>query len=263
MLAMFQSKPLLDEQSVNWIFETFAWALTHFDREEFFHRTKLLQPTNEFFPGRVDSHQNKAETIFQHTLNYTGLSHWPFKLVTPERFEQLALPDLNLEKIQRHSAPDDLPVQYDAGFLNLTYTIPQTYKSEDLASSFAHLMAQHMVLQSKQLPPGGRDFLIEATELLAIFMGFGVLMANSAYTFRGGCGSCYNPHANRQATMSEDEVLFSLALFCRLKEIPSSVATQHLKKHLKAIYKKALKQIDNESAQVQVLLDYKTEYRKV
>lgn len=256
MLNLFKSAPLLEKDSAEWMFDTFAWALTHFDSEEFFKRSRLIQPSNEFFPGRVDNVHAKAENIFQHCLNYSGLKHWPLALQAPEYFQNIAPQPLQLEQMQRQSGGAQLPAIVSNEKLQLTYNPQQTLKPEDLASSFAHGFAQHLVMQSQQLPPGGADYFTEATELVGIFMGFGVMFANSAYTFRGGCGSCYNGAANRQATLSENEVVFALALFCRLKNIPTKEASQHLKSHLKGAYKKAIKQIDAQPEQLARLLKY-------
>ena len=111
--------------------------------------------------------------------------------------------------------------------------------------------------QSQQIPPGGATYFNASTEIVAIFMGFGVMMANSAYTFRGGCGSCYNAQANRQATLSEENVIFALALFCRLKGIKTADATRHLKGYLRTNFKQALKQIEREPVRLQQLLALK------
>jgi hypothetical protein len=80
-------------------------------------------------------------------------------------------------------------------------------------------MTQHLVAQSQLVPIGGENYFAEATEIVAVFMGFGILMSNSAYTFRGSCGRCYNADANRHASLSEDKMIFALAIFCRLKGI--------------------------------------------
>lgn len=265
MLKLFKPKPLIDQSSADWIFAAFGWALTYFDKEEFFQRSCLVQPTNDFFPGRVDSVHAKAENIFQGTLKYAGLKHWPFQLQKPELFQDQPPQLLQLTELPRNSGETSLPAllssqafeQASEVELNLSYNPNQTLKPEDLSSSFAHILAQHMVLQSQQLPPGGKEYYAEGTEILAIFMGFGVMFANSAYTFRGGCGSCYNAQANRQATLSENDVIFSLALYCRLKDIPTADATRHLKKHLKSSYKQAVKQIDQQPEQLKKLLAFK------
>ena len=260
MLSFLKSKPLIEQSSADWIFEAYEWAITHFDSQEFFSRSRLIQPTNEFFAGSVNSVHEKAETVYKHTLNYAGLVHWPFQLQAPEQYQykpsqQLSLnADDNSAVVARVSSGSTLPVIVSDEPLFMTYNPQQTLKPEDLSSSFAHIMAQYLVIQSQSFPPGGPDYFAEGTEVLAIFMGFGVMFANSAYTFRGGCGSCYNGQSNRQATLSESEVLFSMALYCTLKQIPTAEATRYLKKHLKSGYKRALKQINSQTGKVEALL---------
>lgn len=258
MLSIFKFRPLIDLSSADWICDTFEWAMQNFDNEEFFKRSRLVLPTNEFFPGNVDSVHAKAENIFKHTLMYTGLAHWPFQLQLPELFESLPAHQIELVRVERNSTVSMLPVTYQRP-LTLSYNPQQTLKPEDLSSSFAHVMAQHMLLQSRQLPPGGEDYLSEGSEILAVFMGFGVMFANSAYTFRGGCGSCYNAQANRTASLSENEIIFALALYCRLKGIEDSHAFSCLKKHLKSNYKQACKQLDKRPDRLVRLMEYKRE----
>lgn len=259
MLNLFKARPLIDQSSADWIFDTYAWALEYFDSNDFFTRSRLIQPSNEFFPGRVDSVHAKAENIFNATLSHAGLSHWPLVLQAPEQFQNSATPLLNIQSFERNSGKSKLPSLKTDQPLHLSYNPQQTLKPEDLSSSFAHNIAQQLAFQSQILPPGGSDYFLEGTEVLAIFLGFGVMFANSAYTFRGGCGSCYNAQANRQATLTENDVMFALALFCRLKEIPGSEATRFLKKHLRSSFKQATKQIN---AQPQEKLDKLLAFKK-
>ncbi|MFL0798373.1 MAG: hypothetical protein K6L73_12885 [Cellvibrionaceae bacterium] len=255
MLALFKPRPLISESSAQWIFDTATWVLEHFDGEEILKRSRLILPSNEFFPGRVDSVHSKALNIFNHTLTYSGLAHWPYQLQEPNAFLPREMKDFPLEGLPQgiieRNSERPLAALNSRLPLNISYTPQQVGKPEDLSSSFAHFIAQIAVLQSRELPPGGAEYFAEATEMLAIFMGFGVLFANSAYTFRGGCGSCYNPAANRVATLSEDEVVFALALYCQLKNIPNAEATRHLKKYLRGSYKKAVKQISRETRQLE------------
>ncbi|MBL1416227.1 MAG: hypothetical protein COB27_005055 [Moritella sp.] len=258
MLNIFRSKPLIDDASCEWMFDTFEWALTHFDQQEFFQRSQLIQPTNDFFPGNIDSRHGMAETIFNHVVKYAGLSHWPLQLQAPQNFSSQPPALLDLSAIQRNSSVSNtLPALIAPQPLAMTYNPQQASKPGDLASSYAHHLAQHIVAQSQQLPPGGADYFNASTEIVAVFMGFGVMMANSAYTFRGGCGSCYNAQANRQASLSEDNVVFALALFCRLKGISTGDATRNLKGYLRRDFKQALKQIEREPARLQQLLALK------
>ena len=66
--SWLRPQQLVDDQSAIWIVDCFQYALEHFDREEFFNRCQLIQPTNTFFPGNVSSVQEKAQNIFHHPL---------------------------------------------------------------------------------------------------------------------------------------------------------------------------------------------------
>lgn len=255
--SLFRTRALVDQTTEDFIFSTVAWALHNFDHDEFFQRTRLVEPTNEFFPGRVNSVHEKAQNIFQHTLRYSGLSHWPFELKSMIEYElnsecQLQpQPQPELEYVHRNSAIElPVPIIMTEQPLFIFYNPQQTLKPEDLSASYAHVIAQHLMIQKGLLPPGGNRFFAEASEILASIMGFGVLLSNSAYTFRGGCGSCYNAMANRQPALTELDNVFVLALFSRLKGIRYTQATRHLKKHLRPSFKRAVKQIDRRLAQV-------------
>jgi len=248
MLNFFKTKPLLTDEDAKWIIDTFHWALTHFDHEEFFSRSVLVEPSDKFFPGQVDSHQAMASTVFQSTLKYSGLAHWPMQLVHPASFNSQPPAFLGLDfsaGIKRNSSTQPCTPLRSEYPLSITYNLNQTLKPEDLSASFAHYISQHLLAQSQLEPLGGKQYFAQATEIIAVFMGFGILMANSAYTFRGSCGRCYNADANRHATLSEDKIVFALALFCRLKGIESAKVTKHLKKYLRTLFKQAMKQLQH------------------
>lgn len=250
MFNLFKSQPLVDDNTLEWSLTTFAWALQFFDQQDFFSRSRLVQPSNEFFPGRVSSVDEKAANIFQHTLNHAGLSHWPFSLQPIQALQidpqcQLTpAAQASLMTIERNSCDNSVLNKITSDQpLQVFYNPQQTLKPEDMAASFAHVIAQHLIIQSQQLPPGGMEYFNEASELLACMMGFGVLLSNSAFTYRGGCGSCYNPQANRQPALTEIDNVLLLALYCRLKNIDNKQAMQSLKKHLHKPYQQACKQL--------------------
>ena len=82
-----------------------------------------------------------------------------------------------------------------------------------------------------------------AGELTGIFMGFGLMFANSAVVQRsGGCGGCGGGQSPvRQVFMNEEEATYALAVFCHLKGIDRNQASKHLKKHMRGFFKAALK----------------------
>ena len=112
-----------------------------------------------------------------------------------------------------------------------------------LIASYAHQMAAVLVHYSQDEVPGGAANRPQATEVIACFMGFGLMMANSAYNFRGGCGSCHRAATDRQSMLAETDVTYALALFAELKGIPAKAVTPHLKSYLRPVYKQCVKDI--------------------
>lgn len=250
VFGRFNKQPVVDPASSEWIFEAFGWALQNFDAELFYSDTVLVRPTNEYFPGKVNSVHGMAEIIFERVKGYAGVSHWP-TLVQDQSVCRL----VESQQVQIHGAlrgPAGIADELidDSQRLVIPYNPQQINNPEGMIATYAHIIAHHMGRMTKVPPPGGIAYWPQATELLAIFLGFGFMFANSAYNFRGGCGSCYNPYAQRDAYLSEVEATYALALFCQLKSIPTSEVKAHLKSHLRGTYRQSVKEITAKLQQV-------------
>lgn len=244
MFGLFGNKALLDDVSTQWLFDAFAWSLDSFDADLFYNNTLLVLPTNQFFPGRVHTVHGMASLIFDQVKSYAGISHWPTRIADHNNCSLLNAPQVEIKGALR--GPDgvvDESVTDDRRLLIL-YNPQQINNPEGMIASFAHALAHHMGQMAKVPPPGGVEYWPHVTEVLAVYLGFGLMFANSAFTFRGGCGSCYNPNANRNAYLSEQEATYALAIFAVLKDIPNPSVTGHLKSHLRGFYKKAVKDIN-------------------
>ena len=244
MLGLFEDRTLLEKSSAQWLFDAFAWSLDNFDANIFYNNTVLVLPTNQFFPGRVESVHGMASLIFDQVKRYAGISHWPTRIADQSSCSLLNAPNIEIKGALR--GPDGVADESitDDRRLLIPYNPQQLNNPEGTIASFAHILAHHMGQMAKEPPPGGVEYWPHVTELLAVYLGFGLMFANSAFTFRGGCGSCYNPNANRDAYLSEREATYALAIFAVLKDIPNSSVTGHLKSHLRGFYKKAVKEIN-------------------
>ena len=104
---------------------------------------------------------------------------------------------------------------------------------------------------SKEPPPGGVENWPHITEVVAVFMGFGLMMANSANTVKiRYCGSCSGPAVERGNALSQYDITYALAIFCCLKEIPMREVLVNLKKSLRPFYKKAAKEVMNKTEEL-------------
>lgn len=243
MFGLLKSTPLLETSSTQWMLDVFAWSLKNFDAEIFYDHTVLVEPSNRFFPGRENSELGMANLIFDRVKYYAAVSHWPTLVVD---HASCSIPNSGQVEI---GGPLRLPgARMDASVsqqnrLLIPYNSQQINNPEGLIATFAHTLAHYLGQMAKEPPPGGVEYWPHVTELIAIYLGFGLMFANSAYTFRGGCGSCYNANANRDAYLSEQQSVYALAIFARLKGLPNAAVTRHLKSHLRGFYKKAAKEI--------------------
>lgn len=270
MLNLFnRNRELLDEEIIEWIFNCYGWALEQFDKDVFFNETLLVLPDNAHFPGKETTAEGMANLIFDQVKSYAGMAHWPTHLYnvennpTPVAATQTVVIDGSLrgKNAKQQSAQVMLSQSSDAQAAMPVSSIPQTsfaqtsnhiafsYHPQQLKSPagiiahFAHGLSHHLAGTAKVLPPGGTDYVPMAGELIGVFMGFGIMFANSAIVPRtGGCGGCGGGQAPvRQVFLNEEEATYALAVFCYLKSIEGNKVSRHLKKHLRSFFKAALK----------------------
>ena len=252
-ISLFNSQPVLDEPSILWIFDLFRWGLQQFDAQLFYDETQLVVPSNDNFPGCADSAHGKAELIFGRVKQYAGVTHWPCQLVEPGAFNPGAAQQLRLQGPVRRAAGADGPLESCVP-ITISYDPNQLRTPEILIANYAHILAHYMGSLASEPPPGGTENWPQATEILAVFMGFGLMFANTAFTLRSsGCGSCRGPLAERSNYLSQFDVTYGLALFCVLKEIPKKTVLPYLKKTLRGYFKKALKDITEREQELALL----------
>jgi hypothetical protein len=236
MLTFFNRKQLLlDEEIIEWIFNCYAWTLEQFDKDFFVNKADLVIPDNEHFPGRENSADGMASLIFDQVKQYAGMAHWHTPLYN------LINSSIVAQSNQQIANEGTFP-QTDTS-IGYKYHPEQLKSPEGIIAHFAHGLSHQLARTAKVPPPGGEDYLPMARELTGVFMGFGIMFANSAVVARaGGCGGCGGaPSPVRQIFLSEEEATYALAVFCHLKSIDSRKAAKHLKKHLRRYFKAALK----------------------
>ncbi|KRT54255.1 hypothetical protein [endosymbiont of Ridgeia piscesae] len=251
MFGLLKSTPPIDEPSAEWLFDAYAWALRNFDARVFHQESILVVPSNEHFPGRENSLHGMAELIFEQVKVYAGMAHWPCRLLDQQACMTLETPSLRLAGAIRGSRGIPLKAVAEDQKLIVLYQPNQVSNPEALIASFAHTLAHYLGTTAEEPPPGGPEQWPHLTELLAVFMGFGLMFANSVYAFKGSsCGSCGGGAPGRSAFLSEEETTYALAIFAVLKEIPAKDVSRHLKKSLRPVYKQALKDLAGRGEQL-------------
>lgn len=239
---LFKPKPLLHESDIQWLLEGYAWALRNFGSDEFYNQSRLLEPSDNCFPGRADSADSMAELTFNHVRRYAGLEHWPYRLLDHNQYDGDTAPAGDIHQTMAARARgEEAP-------LTFFYEPLQSRKPEVMIANYAHALAAHLSHLAAEEPPCDREQWPHMMELVAIHMGFGIMFANTALpVLAGGCGSCRHPAMERQGALTELQALYALAIFCALKEIPAKQAAPYLKPHLRSLLKKAVADLGQRS----------------
>jgi len=241
VFGLLDRRPLLDEAYAIWMLDVFAWALRNFDPVMFREETFLVTPTNRHFPGRANSPEEMAELIFDRVVSYAGMAHWPLKLLPPGSCVLEPPSGTSAIATERGSraaiaatASAAVTVSYEPDYLN---------NPEAMIAIFAHTLAHYLGTSATEPAPGGAENWPHVTEILAVFLGFGLMFANTALVLpRGGC--CGGPVVRRQAFVSQHDITYALAIFSTLKDLPQKEVLRHLKKPLRGHFRRASRELE-------------------
>ena len=194
------TKPFLDASRRDWQFATFAWLLRNCGGYPKFLETTLVLPTEEHFPDRGMSGHAGVAALFRCVRDHAGMADWPCA-VEPEPQQPRVTA----------AAPARIPViTYQAGADGPT----------SLVATFAHELARYLVDTFEEPAPGGVMLHEPAIDLAAVFMGFGLFMANASFESAG-------------QELNEGEFVHALAMFCLLRKLDPESISGHLNPHLR------------------------------
>ena len=243
MFSFFRKRPLIEEDTSNWIIVAFEWALKNYGSDIFHNETILVTPSSKHFPEKMNSLDEMVKYTFEQVRKYAGMENWPCRLEAQEDdINPVVAPTIVLKGAPSGPAgtfqySDEAVITYNTKLIN---------RPESLVATFAHELAHYLSGVVKEPPPGGEEYWEHATDLTAIFLGFGVFLANSAFTFEQytSVGS-QGWSSSRQGYMTEQEIVYALAIFCVLKDIPVTEAVSYLDSHLRSYFKKCYRELHN------------------
>jgi len=249
----------LDPGTTAWIFDTCEWVLTEFGTDPFYEATSLVLPTDEYFPQRrSESPDEVAQALFGAVKKFAGMENWDCELRAQEVDPMVVVaPTVVMQGVPSGPA-GTFSVKDDA--IVITYNPDELSRPESLIATFAHELAHFLSFSTAVRPPGGDDFEEPAADLLAVFLGFGVFLANSAFQFSQYTGVDSQGWSSRsQGYLSQDELIYGLALFAELKSTPSEYVVPHLDSHLRSFLKKSRRDIvENFGSELRRLSDIRS-----
>ena len=174
----------LSEDEWEWLLATLKWLESEFpDRAA----GPLALPTADHFPVVSKDPAERATELFEHVRVKCGLEHVAVNLVAVQGQSGPPVPLSPAIASQKWSGAAGT-FQIDAGGTGgnvptITYAAESINEPITLIATFAHELAHLQLAYAPSCPPGGEECEEEATDFAAVWMGFGLFLAESAFVY--------------------------------------------------------------------------------
>lgn len=243
-MGWFGPKLPIDEDELEWQLATFQWLMLRLGGLEVIQEAEPFLPNENDFPVIATNDHERASQFFDHVRRLAGMEQWPVRLEAGEEDRSV------------HIAPGMALVHHDAAKPLGTFSVEAAGAQAEvviryhprlvrdpagLIATFAHELCHYLINDLAEPPPGGWELEELATDLTAVFLGFGIFMANSAKSF--AAFSSFNEmgwESRRSGYLSEAALVTGIAIREQLVgRDPLAVAAPHLKAHLRSDLKNA------------------------
>lgn len=234
MLSLFGPRLPIDADELEWQLATFKWLGEEFGE---IGESPLVLPTPEWFPPSRSTGPTRVREIFDTVRSLAGMEQWECELRAGERSRPVAAGNAHLLRHEGAPAPSGTFEVAAAGDgaprVVITYNPDLETAPAQLIATFAHELAHYLMQSAQTAPPGGWELHELHTDLCAVYMGFGIFLANGARQFSqfqsaGEMGWS----SSVQGYLSEGALVTATAIFQRLAGRDPIEAAPYLKDYL-------------------------------
>jgi hypothetical protein len=254
MFGLFRRGTLLGTDLTEAQFDCFAWLLRHTGGMGAFRERRAIFPTPEFYrhEGARARDHTFAHSLFDQTRAHAGMQGWPCQLEAQEDDPDPLVGKWTLVKGAPQGPGGTWRATEDGALI--TYHPKRLGDPMSLVATFAHELAHYRTAGFPEPPPGGWEAWEDATDLAAVFLGFGVFLANTRFQFsQFAQGDTQGWQWRRQGYLSEPEILHMHAIFVTLLQLPPTETLRHLKPSLRGIFKRTLADVRKAAAELDAL----------
>lgn len=234
MFGIFKKKPLLEDFSKKWLLENYEWAMRNCGSDTFIEDVTLILPTDEFFPKKVEDKKQLVRYAFEQIKNYALMSDWPIDIIEKESNPDPVVGATLVVTGAPYEAPmDTIYPETDDEPILITYSLELTNNLDRLVASFAYELARIFSTYIEEEPPCEEDTYGHNVELVSIFLGFGIILINSAFQFEQYTDvDSQGWKSSSVGFLSQYEMTYALAIFCELKSVETNLVERSLDKNL-------------------------------
>jgi hypothetical protein len=236
----FTRKPIVDNDTAAWHVDDFAWLIRQFGGAAGLAKARLVLPEPGFFITDGETGHAFALRIFDQIKAYCGMSDWEVELVADDNpLASEHAPSLAMVAPQKHA----LGTFGVAGNRIVISYVPSLVRRPDrFIATMAHELAHYLLATRREAPPCEDDESECLTDLAAVYLGFGVFLANARFfheTYQDE--QIQGWRMGHSGYLPEPDLVFALALFIQTKAIDASSALACLKPHLAGMLERTLR----------------------
>jgi hypothetical protein len=243
MFGLSKPRPPVDDEEYDWLLACFAWLSREFGGNSGLRGAALILPSRDFFPHSKLTGHDRALELFDQVKALAGMTEWQCDLIPGAASREHRVTTGHGLRHEGKGPPLGT-FEYANGRYRITYDPASLRDPATLVATFAHELSHYLIHSAETAPPGGRELEEHATDLAAVFMGFGVLMANSAKSF----GQFQNFgeigwQMQARGYLSENALTTGLALFVVASGGDAVDAEAALKDYLRKPFRRAVKAV--------------------
>ncbi len=240
MLALFGPRLPIDRDELEFQLATLKWLTGQFGPVA---ERRLALPTSADFPLSGKTGDEGVRELFGLVRNIAGLADWPCELRRGKRDRPVNAGNSHLIRHEGPAAPCGT-FQIVDGLAGRSAVISYNPDMERdrgaLVATFAHELGHYLMAAAAGTPPGGWDLHELHTDITAVYLGFGIFLANSARSFSQFQDAVEGGWSSRtQGYLSEAALVTALAVVERLGGRDPMAAAPYLKPYLAKDLRKA------------------------
>lgn len=233
MLSLFGPRLPIDRDELDWQLATFKWMEQEFGAVG---TRQLVLPTPAFFPASDRKEHERIEDLFGHVRHLAGMEDWPCELEAGESDRPAHVGTALLLRHEGAPAPCGtfrIVGEHGAERIVISYNPSMGADTTSLIATFAHELSHYLMSTARSAPPGGWSLHELHTDLVAVGLGFGIFLANSARNFSQFQNATEMGWSSKiQGYLSEGALVTGLVLFQRLGGRDPEAARPWLKSYL-------------------------------
>ena len=233
-MQLFRPRPPVSADEYDWLLACFAWLERVVGNKDV--RPNLILPDEPSLRSATTGPE-----LFAAVRVLAGMEDWPCRLELVE-----VRGDSGDARLVDEGSGACGTFSIEEGEAVIRYSSVMLRNPDALAATFAHELC-HYLLAGAGNPPGGPELIEHATDCAAAYIGFGVLLANSARQFeQWSDGEWFGWRSSTAGYLSEQSLVTAAAMFAALHGYGADDLASGLKPYLGSDARKAMKAVERD-----------------